>query len=114
MSSAALEDMHEVSIIQTKQPAGWIGTPAEQVVDLTSVVEPTVVYEGSAREAAQSFPKNTNISAALALTTVGLDATKVRLIADPTVQGPTTCVKVSSAAGDLVIDVSGRPARGSQ
>mmetsp|Transcript_117870 Transcript_117870/g.227298 ORF Transcript_117870/g.227298 Transcript_117870/m.227298 type:complete len:286 (-) Transcript_117870:87-944(-) len=114
MSSAALENLERVSITQTKQPSGWAGTPAEDSVDLHSLTEAATVYEGTAREAATLFPKNANISAALALATVGLDSVQVRLVADPAAPGPLVRVELQGAAGELSIDVRGRPAFGSQ
>ena len=53
MSSAALEDVEEVRITQTKLPKGWLGTPAEEnVPDLLELKEPRELFEGVAREAA--------------------------------------------------------------
>merc|ERR1712046_83098 len=88
MSSAALEEVEEAVVEQRKKPEGWKGTPAEEVVDLTTLDSPAVIFEGVAREAAAKFPKNANISASLALATVGLDRLSVRLVADPTISGP--------------------------
>jgi len=113
MSSASLEAVDEVSITQIKAPSGWLGTPAEEVLDLPSLIESAIVFEGSAREAATRFPKNANIAAALALATVGLDAARVRLVADPAVPGPQVQLALQGAVGDISISVSGRPAFGS-
>lgn len=113
MSSASLESVKSVSITQSKQPSGWLGTPAEDAIDLSSVTQATTVYEGTARQAATLFPKNANISAALALATVGLDSVKVRLVADPSVPGPVNRVDFSGACGELSMVVQGRPAAGS-
>eukprot|EP00419_Tripos_fusus_P023513 CAMPEP_0172719076 /NCGR_PEP_ID=MMETSP1074-20121228/75297_1 /TAXON_ID=2916 /ORGANISM="Ceratium fusus, Strain PA161109" /LENGTH=283 /DNA_ID=CAMNT_0013544389 /DNA_START=28 /DNA_END=879 /DNA_ORIENTATION=- len=113
MSSASFESVDEVSITQIKTPNGWRGTPAEEVLDLQSLTESAVVFEGSAREAATQFPKNANIAAALALSTIGLDAARVRLLADPAVPGPQVQLALRGAAGEINISVSGRPAFGS-
>lgn len=113
MSSASLQAVDEVSITQIKAPNGWFGTPAEEVLDLQSLTESAVVFQGSAREAATRFPKNANIAAALALATVGLDAACVRLVADPAVPGPQVQLALRGAAGEININVSGRPGFGS-
>ena len=39
--------------------------------------------QGSARDAARKFPKNSNIAAAMAMCTVGLDAAQVRALPTP-------------------------------
>ncbi|GAB3489123.1 aspartate dehydrogenase [Marinomonas epiphytica] len=83
MSAAALSHVDDVSMTQTKPVASWRNTPAEQFIDLQALTEPTCFFQGNAREAANLFPKSSNISAMLALATIGLDSTKVRLVADP-------------------------------
>ncbi|MEM7343288.1 MAG: aspartate dehydrogenase domain-containing protein, partial [Chloroflexota bacterium] len=84
MTSAALADVDQVMITQTKPVASWRGTPAEQLIDLNSLTEPTSFFEGTARQAASQFPKSSNITAMLALSTIGLDETNVKIFADPT------------------------------
>lgn len=114
MSSASLDDVAKVTVEQCKHPEGWVGTPAEAVLDLSAVREPTVFFEGTAREAASQYPKNANISATLALATVGLDHLKVKLVADPTVSGPCQRISMQGACGEITIEVKGKPAAGSQ
>eukprot|EP00929_Paragymnodinium_shiwhaense_P105575 TRINITY_DN70618_c0_g1_i1.p1 TRINITY_DN70618_c0_g1~~TRINITY_DN70618_c0_g1_i1.p1 ORF type:complete len:290 (-),score=62.66 TRINITY_DN70618_c0_g1_i1:99-926(-) len=109
MSSAALDDIEEIVMEQRKKPEGWKGTPADGKFDLDSISEPTAIFEGCAREAASQYPKNANISASLALATIGLDRLFVRLYADPTVTGPTNTIKLKGAAGELSIQVKGAP-----
>ena len=47
------------------------------------ISKPTVLYEGSTRGLAQTFPRNFNSHAAIALSSLGLDETTSKLIADP-------------------------------
>jgi len=109
MSSAALDEVEEVTVEQRKHPEGWRGTPAESKVDLSALTEPANIFEGPAREAATQFPKNANIAAALALGTVGLDRLQVRLVADPTVSGPTNRVTMRGGCGEISLQVKGTP-----
>lgn len=90
-----------------KPPLAWRGTPAEAVVDLDTLAERTVVFEGTAREAAMAYPKNANLAATVALAGLGLDRTGVRLIADPDMTGNTGHIVADSAVGRLDITVAG-------
>ena len=69
---------------------------------------PLTIFTGVAREAAAAFPKSSNVTATLALATVGLDATQVRLVADPK---PffSTHLELESAAGKISIEAEHRP-----
>ncbi len=109
MSAASLSKVNDVSIAQTKPVNSWKGTPAEQFVDLESITEPTCFFEGTARESASLFPKSSNISAMLALATVGLDATKVKLIADPIAPVMFTDIEFDSDVGRLQTRWQGVP-----
>jgi aspartate dehydrogenase len=109
MSAAALAGEGTVSIRQSKPVASWRGTPAASMIDLDGLRSATCFFEGSAREAASSFPRSSNISAMLALCTVGLDNTKVKLVADPTSAIMHTQIEFHSNVGSLHVEWQGAP-----
>lgn len=109
MMSAALAGGCSAAITQSKPVASWRGTPAEDLTDLDALTEAACFFEGSAREAARRFPKSSNITAMLALVGAGLDATRVRLVADPRSGDMHTLIEFRSAAGGLKLEWQGVP-----
>ena len=99
IGAAALGGLDSVTITTRKPPAAWIGTVGEEQARVAT--EPVLLYEGPARDGVARFPQNVNIAAALALAGVGLDATTMRVYADPTVTHNTHEVEARGAAGAL-------------
>jgi aspartate dehydrogenase len=92
-----------------KPPEAWRGTAAETMVDLDGLKHANVLFSGTAREAGRRFPQNANATAITSLAGVGLDRTRVVLVADP---AASTNVHRLAARGDfgvLNIDIDNRP-----
>jgi aspartate dehydrogenase len=83
LASAAVLGLDEVMHQIVKPPVAWTGTPAEKLLDLARLTERQVFFSGSAREAARQYPQNANATVVTALAGVGLDKTRVELVADP-------------------------------
>jgi aspartate dehydrogenase len=94
-----------------KPPAAWRGSPAEKVADLDKLTARTVLYRGTAGEAALLYPQNANVAAAVALAGLGFEATEVELVADPAAPGNVHEIEAEGAAGRFAIQLQGKPSR---
>ncbi|WP_048647002.1 aspartate dehydrogenase [Nitratireductor soli] len=83
LAAAAILPLDDVEHIIVKPLAAWRGTPAEASVDLDALDQAAVFFSGSARQAADRFPQNANVAAISAMAGIGLDRTRVTMIADP-------------------------------
>lgn len=103
------DGLTHVSYEGRKPPKAWIGSAADQRLDLTNLIAPHVIFDGTARQAALTFPKNANVAATLALATRGFDDTHVRLIADPTLSGNSHQFTAEGPAARMQFQITAKP-----
>ncbi len=110
LAALKLGGLDRVRYISTKPPIAWKGTPADDNFDLDALSEKTVIFNGSAREAALHYPKNANIAAIVALAGIGLDETVVDLVADPAITDNIGRIEAEGRYGRLTVELSGHAA----
>lgn len=96
LSAAREGGLDRVSVVQRKPAAALLEAARARTLD-----GPLVVKQSSAREAALAFPQNSNIVAAAALAGIGMDETRVTVIADPAAIKNSVELEASGKFGEL-------------
>jgi len=109
--AAAEGEIHSVTHITRKPPAGLAGAPYLKArgITLENLSEPRLVFAGTAREGARHFPANVNVAAAVSLAGIGPDRTRLELWADPAVSRNTHRVTVESDSARFTVEIEGVP-----
>ncbi len=108
--AAAEGAVESVTIETRKPPRGLEGAPylVANGIDVDVAVA-TRVFQGNAFDAAQGFPANVNVAAALALAGIGPERTMVEIWADPGVTRNTHTIRVEAAAARLTMTIENVP-----
>jgi len=111
VKSAAIGKIDEVTLVTRKPPISFRGAPyvEKSKIDLSSIKEPLVLYEGPAREAVKLFPQNVNVAATLSLAGVGPDRTRVKIIVDPNITNIVHEIHVKGEFGEIFTRTVNKP-----
>ncbi len=96
LSAAREAGLQSVKLVSTKPPKAF-GEAGD------GIVEPTTIFEGSAREAVKRFPKNINVAATVSLAGLGPDRTIIEIRADPAASANRHELQIVSGAGEAVM-----------
>ncbi|MBV9005735.1 MAG: aspartate dehydrogenase [Solirubrobacterales bacterium] len=111
VGAAAEGEIYSVKMTTRKPPIGLAGAPHidSQHLDVEAITEPTLVFSGSARDAAGGFPANLNVAAALALAGAGPERTQVEVWIDPSVTRNTHHIEIQAEAADFSMTIENVP-----
>ena len=111
LKTACLGGVDEVSIQVAKPPAAWKGIAfVENLgVDLDRLQAPRILFEGPAREGVPHFPQNVNIAAVLSLAGIGMDRTRLKVVADPALTFNTHTINVAGQCGRFTMVLENVP-----
>lgn len=111
VTAAAEGEINTVRMVSRKPPIGFSGAPyvVQHNIDLNAITEPTLIYTGTAREAASGFPANLNVAVSLSLAGVGADRTVLEIWADPTVTRNIHRIEVDSEDAKFSMEIQNIP-----
>lgn len=111
LKTACLAGVDEASIQVAKPPAAWKGIAfVERLgIRLDGLTGPKVLFDGPAREGVPHFPQNVNIAAVLSLGGIGMDRTRLKIVADPGLTLNTHTIRVAGRAGRFTVVLENVP-----
>jgi aspartate dehydrogenase len=111
VGAAAEGWIESVTMVTRKPGRGLAGAPYLDGSDVAveEVQEAVRIFSGTAREAAEGFPANLNVAAALALAGVGPDRTLVDIWVDPAVTRNTHTIEVRADSASFTMTIENVP-----
>jgi len=101
--------LDEVKLTTTKPPASLAGPAIDALGGSAAIRERTLVFSGSADDAAARMPQNLNVAVVLGLAGIGTKRTRVEVVAEPAGAVNRHRIDARGAFGALSIEVHNRP-----
>ncbi len=105
------DELESVTLTTTKHPRSLVGAKFFETsdIDLEKITIPTTVFEGTAKEAVQLFPKNINVAALLSIVGLGSEKTLVKIVADPDTDKNTHEIDANGKFGKMSFTIENIP-----
>jgi aspartate dehydrogenase len=111
LRAASLDRLDEVTLVTSKPPRALAGAPFFDTnpIDLATITERTIIFEGPAAQAVKLFPANVNVAAALSLAGIGPERTRMQVVADPTLDRNVHEVVARGSFGEMKLRLANVP-----
>lgn len=105
------KELESITLITTKHPRSLQGAKFFETsdIDVENILEKTVIFKGSAKEAVKLFPANINVAALLSLAGLGSEKTKVCIVADPSTNKNTHEIEARGKFGTMSLKIENIP-----
>lgn len=105
------DELESLTITTTKHPRSLKGAKffENSEINLDQITSPTIIFEGTAKEAVSLFPANINVAALLSLSGIGSEKTGVKIIADPNTDKNTHHIVAKGKFGKMTFIVENYP-----
>jgi aspartate dehydrogenase len=105
------DELESLSITTTKHPRSLKGAKffENSDINLDTIILPTIIFEGTAKEAVSLFPANINVAALLSLSGIGSEKTGVKIVADPNTRKNTHHIEASGKFGKMTFTIENFP-----
>ncbi len=105
------DELESVTLVTTKNPKALSGAKffESKNMDVNSITEKTIIFEGAAKDAVTLFPANINVAALLSLAGLGSEKTLVKIVADPATDKNTHHIEAKGSFGKITIQVENVP-----
>jgi aspartate dehydrogenase len=109
LRGASLAEVDSLTLTVIKPPVALKDAPLvrDKNIDLSSIEQPVVLFEGSASEAVKFFPANVNVAATLSL--AACKQIKVKVIADPSIDRNMHRIEMKGKFGEVEIFIKNLP-----
>jgi len=109
--AAAQAGLKSVTLTTRKHPRSLEGAPwvIKQDIPVHAIRKPEVIFNGSAKHAAEWFPQNVNVAITLSLAGIGAEQTKVKIIADPFVSKNVHEITAEGKFGTMTMRLENNP-----
>ena len=104
LAAASACGLDEVVVEQRKPPGNLL--PEAEAAMLT---EPALVSDGTVAEVVELYPRTTNVAAAVALAGLGFEATRARVVADPSISANEVHLVARGAFGTMTLRLENVP-----